>query len=291
MGRIADGIRKALFQTQTEAERRRLELFAKAREARCAWAWNIETLFKLRSLDSEARGYTLDIIENARLYFPSPEQFNDPFDCAPPFQLAGNMNDPSFVEELVREETQMALEGGLTPEALAKMRTSEGVPIEQMAAAARKHTLEALRRGTRILCLSAEQRHPLMWSHYASGHTGISLHFRCGPDNVFGLARSVTYHRDRKPVLLPLNRQTTDEIVERLAFEKAEFWEYEHEYRITDGGPEWEYKFDGSNRISFPPELLCGITLGMRISEHDKRELLAIAAARKPSLPPTVRHR
>jgi hypothetical protein len=82
------------------ADREYEALLAEPRKQRIAWAEGVDTLYKLRSLNVGAREHTLDIIENSRIYFPSPTQFNDPFDCYPPFDLAGDWRDPKFVEEL-----------------------------------------------------------------------------------------------------------------------------------------------------------------------------------------------
>jgi hypothetical protein len=74
---------------------------AHARRERFAWVEGVETFYKMRSLTPGAtREHTLDIIENSRLYFPSPTEFNDPFDCFPPFDLAGDWRDSKFVQEL-----------------------------------------------------------------------------------------------------------------------------------------------------------------------------------------------
>lgn len=251
-----------------------------------AWAQGVTTLYKFRSLASESRTHTLDIVENSRIYFPSPLQFNDPFDCFPPFELAGDVDDPEFVRELERDEERMARAEGLSPERIAELRASEGVPVQNMAAAVRDHTTKVIREDTRVFCLTSEQRHPLMWSHYASSHSGICLHFRCGPDNVFGLARQVLYVQERKPILIPLERQTADDVAERLVFAKAEFWDYENEYRIiAHKTADWGYRLDAENRVTFPSELLVGITLGMRTTPEDRVLLSAMAAAHRPAIP------
>ena len=115
---------------------------------------------------------------------------------------------------------------------------------------------------------------------------GGVLPFRCGHESLFGLARKVLYQKERKPILIPLYRQPEGEIVERLVFEKASFWDYEDEYRITGHrGPHWGYTLDEQNRVSFPPELLCGITLGMKISAPDRQALLTLANTRNPRIP------
>jgi len=283
--RVSDVIHNAVADARRKEERRE-ELLAAARALRFGWATGVETLFKFRSLSGDAREYTLDILRNSRIYFSSPEQFNDPFDCAPPFILAGDIHDPQFFEELKRDEEQSAKESGLTDSELENLRIREGVPIEQMAETARKNTLRALQRDTRIVCFATEQCHPLTWSHYASSHTGICLHFKCEPGTLFGLARKVLYHQQRKSIQLPLYRQGEDEITERLVFEKADFWEYESEYRIVGHqSADWGYHFDDDYRVAFSPESVSGVTLGMRISDSDKAAIVDLAKARPFSIP------
>jgi hypothetical protein len=190
VSRISDSVHLAV--RRAEADTKRERVFREfARKERVSWAQDITALYKLRSLAPHAREHTLGIIESSRVYFPSPLQFNDPFDCFPPFELAGDINDAEFVRELERDEAKMAAEAGISAEQIAEVRAREGVPVEKMAVAVRANTVLALREDTRVLCLGTEQRHPLMWSHYASSHSGNCLHFRCGPENLFGLSREV----------------------------------------------------------------------------------------------------
>ena len=67
---------------------RRKRLHEEARALRFAWALGVDTLYKFRSLAGPNREHTFDVIENSRILFPGRSQFNDPFDCAPPFTLA-----------------------------------------------------------------------------------------------------------------------------------------------------------------------------------------------------------
>lgn len=250
-----------------------------------AWAEGVDVLYKFKSLAGDSRSYTLDIIENSRVYFSSPTQFNDPFDCAPRIDFAGDISDPRFLERLKQDEECMARESGMTEDELENLRAAEGVPVERMAEAARANILKELRQDTRVLCLATESRHPLMWSHYASSHTGICLHFSCMPGSLFGLARRVIYRKDRPGILIPLDAQPEGEISERMVFEKARFWDYEGEYRIVGHiGADWSQQFDSSNRVRFPPELLCGITLGIQITPSDRVDVLAVAASHRPAI-------
>lgn len=280
------GIVRGLLKEARQDAARRRELEDAATALRFAWKLGVGKLYKFRSLEAESKDWTVDIIQNSRVYFARPDQFNDPFDCAPPFALAKDRADPAFVKELEDDERRMATESGLTAEQLEEMRAREGIPVEKMAAAVRENTLRQLRDDTRVFCLSAEECHPLLWSHYADSHKGACLHFSCGYGTLIGLARQVACKEDREPILIPLQYQTDDQLTDKMVLVKAAFWAYENEYRIIGhAGADWGHAFDEKWRVSFPPELLCGITLGMRISPTNRAEIMALAAARTPAIP------
>jgi hypothetical protein len=280
------GIVQGLMKEARQEAARRRELDEIATALRFAWKLGVDKLYKFRSLDGDSKDWTLDIIQNSRLFFARPDQFNDPFDCAPPFALAKDPTDPAFVKELEDDERRMAAESGLTAKQLEQMRVREGVPVEKMAAAVRENTLRQLRDDTRVFCLSAEQCHPLLWSHYADSHKGVCLHFSCGYGTLIGLARQVACKEDREPILIPLQYQTDDQLTDKMVLVKAAFWAYESEFRIIGHTrADWGHSFDEKGRVSFPPELFCGITLGTRISEDNRAEIVALAAARMPAIP------
>jgi len=86
--------------------------------------------------------------------------------------------------------------------------------------------------------------------------------------------------------LIPLQYQTDDQLTDKMALVKASFWAYENEYRIIGHArADWGHSFDESWRVAFPPELLCGITLGTKISADNRTEILALAAARTTPIP------
>jgi hypothetical protein len=256
-----------------------------ARRLRFAWIEGHDTLYKFKSLQGDSCVQVLDMIENSRIYFSTPDQFNDPLDCAPVFQLAKPVSDPAFVAELTAEEERMIAKSGKSEEEIAELR-KEAVDIRQVAAAITGATRQLFRRDTRVFCLSARQDHPLLWSHYADSHRGVCLHFQCSAGTLIGAARAVKYRRERLPVLVPFhyNKRATDDIADLMVQVKADFWSYEEEYRIIGHeGTEWGYKLEG-RYCSFPPELLCGISLGMNISAADKNVVVNWATSRVPPL-------
>ncbi len=285
MSWVQNSVRGLLDEARSEARKRR-ELEEVAKSLRFAWALGVGTLYKFKSLNGRSKDHTLDIIQNSRMFFARPDQFNDPFDCAPPFTLARPVSDPAFIKELEDDERRMAAESGLTTAQLEELRGKEGVPIEKMAAAVRNNTIRQLHEDTRVFCMAAEQCHPLMWSHYADSHKGVCLHFACGSGTVIGLARQVNCSERREPILIPLHYQDEDKVTDKMVLVKAKFWEYEREYRIIGhASADWGHTFDDQGRVSFPPELLNGITLGMKISDSDRADIIAVTADRKPAIP------
>jgi hypothetical protein len=148
------------------------------------------------------------------------------------------------------------------------------------------HNLRAeLRRKLHMFCFSSTREHPLMWSHYAGSHSGVCLHFKVESGLVTGLARGIDYVANRPPVLVPLryNKDESD-IAVMMSLVKAEFWHYESEYRILAiPGTDWGHELDG-RYVSFAPEMLTGITLGMCTTGVDRNILLTWARNRQPLL-------
>jgi hypothetical protein len=182
-----------------------------------------------------------------RLYFSTPDQFNDPLDCSPIFKLAGDLDDTAFLEELKKDEDEMIAEQGLAPQAEAELRAQFGAHVTGMAEAIKRNVRKVIRADLRIFCLSANYEHPLLWSHYWNSHTGVCLHFSVANGTMFGLARGVDYSEPRPPVLIPMRYNVGgDTYVGRaMSLIKAEFWRYESEYRILGHATaDWGYPFE-----------------------------------------------
>jgi hypothetical protein len=276
----------SLSKKREHEERDRAKWLEDARRFRFAWAEGHETLYKFKSLSGDSRDHVLGMIEKSSIYFSIPDEFNDPLDCAPVLKLAKDPSDPEFIEELQADEARVLAESGRSTEEIAEMRRSKGVDVRQVGSAATNHTRKQLRDDSRIFCLSAKQDHPLLWSHYADSHKGVCLHFRCRGGTVFGAARAVEYQQERRPILIPMKyNKSEDDIAAAMSRTKAEFWSYEEEYRIIGyERAEWGYKLHG-RFCFFEPSLLCGITLGMNVSVPNRTTVMTWAAKRIPTIP------
>lgn len=286
MSDAGDAIRRHRAQLAAQYEQRQ-DLREAVRDLRLAYAEGREKLFKFKGMSGESRGHVLDMISNSRIYFSSPDQFNDPLDCSPVCALAKSASDPEFIQELLEDEAALARAAGKSPEEIEAMRKAEGVPPSEVASAVTARIRAELMNDARVFCLSASDSHPLLWSHYADSHRGVCLHFRAAPGSLFGLARAVEYRPERPVILVPLSyNKSTDDIADTMVRVKADFWGYEDEYRILgheDENVDWGFSLT-DRRCPFPPKLLCGLTLGMKVSAPDRKELINLAIKRYPPL-------
>ena len=250
-----------------------------------AWAFGIDTLYKFKGFRGEQRDHVRDVLENSRLYFARPDQFNDPYDVAPVLRLGGDPGDPKFFAELEAQERETLMKDGMSKAEIDVYRKAHGVTIDLLADGAQRDLRQKLLLGTRVLCLTAERAHPLQWAHYADQHRGVCLHFSCAAGSTLGQARAVKYRQGRTPVLIPLDRQSEDEITERMALTKADFWSYEKEYRIiTHDGVESGVPLR-QGFLTLEPPVLTGVTLGMRMPADDEAALLNMIDHSRPGVP------
>jgi Protein of unknown function (DUF2971) len=283
MPNLRTSIGNAIAEMQQEAdfERRRAERLAEATQFRFAWAAGHETLYKFMRLSGDGFGYVVDVLENSRVYFSSPDQLNDPADCRPVFKLGGDLTDPAFLQELHDGEARIVKEKGLTPEQVTELQAKHGVSPEVLADSVTAQTCAELERIVRVYCLTTEARSPYMWSNYADKQNGVCLHFRSEGRFMAGSARQVNYTGDRKPILIPLEYNASqDEIMDRMVFDKAACWASEGEYRII-GHDSDETDYPMADRYcNFDPAELTGITFGKNIGKEHREKLMSIIARR-----------
>ena len=178
-------------------------------------------LYKYRSLAGESFRYTQEVFAKKRLYLPTREQLNDPAEGAYRLKL-----------KLSRSQDGI---GYIAPES----------PLRYASA--------------RTLSLSANPKHPLMWTHYANSHCGICIGIRRSYLEQFGELQSVRYSK-RVPKFLP--NDTNRVKLGKPFLSKASDWEYEQEWRII--------RSDGVRFFEFPIEAIATIILGYRLSNDDR---------------------
>lgn len=154
-----------------------------------------------------------------------------------------------------------------------------------------------------ILCLSENPFHILMWSHYASDHSGICIGFDSGK-SIFKDAIKISYGADRP--LIGLNSDP-DLILKNVFLKKSKHWEYENEWRIirrTIETDERDFYFEkynlgeacldeiaeiisnnaGPRLYEFDPNAIRSVFLGARINEENKAKILGFVRSTNPSI-------
>jgi hypothetical protein len=216
-------------------------------------------------LQSSQAQFTQDILTKSELYWASPLSFNDPFDCAPVHVLAGSrVKKELAIRRIIRNGMPFLSRHEV------KARTLEAMLRPPQAIEDMMSELQArFMANTGVCCLSTIPDNILMWSHYADSHRGICLRFtaeakRSAYPNLddlhFELSFPVQYS-DLRPEINILWKDRTD-LLEKMLLIKADFWSYEHEWRMfrSNAGP-------GTHK--FPSQCLDGIIFGARSTADD----------------------
>lgn len=224
-------------------------------------------LYKYRSLSNEGeRDRVRKTIESNSIYFPSPNQFNDPYDGAVPLSLEGTDNE--WRKYILRNmKSRMS---NLSPaKRLEKAnRIIRSGAVEKLDPAISTRTVKHIG----VYCLSAVNNDILMWSHYADSHRGICLGFRAAPTDLFFRRSQKVKYSEQYPITRVFD---SDELrMQTAILTKSNHWEYEQEYRIIEP--------QGSGEYSFPGDLLVSIILGCNISKQNERNVKDWVQARSP---------
>lgn len=122
-----------------------------------------------------------------------------------------------------------------------------------------------------VFCLSEENDNILMWSHYASLHTGICIGFdteQLYRDTKAGIGRIV--YSNEYPVIKPTPLGDMKDLIVQVAT-KSECWSYEKEYRFV--------YFENKPVFKVSPKAIKEIIIGLRTTKADLERVLMILKA------------
>lgn len=222
--------------------------------------------YRYRHFDDEKSIQSLEgIILNNELHLSSPLSFNDPYDCRPHFVTQGTDREiRAYFKERARDSYPNATKGdinALTTKLLRNFNSSQAFETDFET----KYYNELVPTAG-MICLTKVPDNILMWSHYASSHSGICLQFEANVDvkSIFLFAFEVIYTTD-----FPVINYFTcpkEEILDKGLLTKAKDWEYEKEYRIIQDV--------NVGKILFPAESLTGIIFGLKTTTAHKELVL-----------------
>ena len=216
-------------------------------------------IYKYRSLSGE---HGREAIENAvkrnELYWQSPSEFNDPFDCAPVLYFGDNDHQ----RKKFYARATAAVYHNQTRTARRQHRRNIGtVPPAEMEKQLREAWGGWLTNSA-IACFSEVHDHPLMWGHYADSHKGVCLIFEeFADDQAEWFAFPVAYQAARPRVNLTCFNDP--QVMMQALLLKSNHWSYEREQRMIAWNKAPGYR-------DFPVQSLTGIILGAKISEANE---------------------
>jgi Protein of unknown function (DUF2971) len=226
-------------------------------------------LYKYRTCEN--LGWIEDIIVRSNLWWSSPRDFNDPYDCRPVIDVSGSQSE---AKQLVKRVVNRSLKG--EPRNVRRARFKEancnvGKALGQRItnAGGRDAWEDSIAR-MGLLSLTARSDSMLMWSHYAASHRGICLGFDTSK-TPFGLAHAVCYD-DNRPVFRPLDPDRS-RLMERVLLRKAECWNYEEEWRVFGPGR--------VGNVNFAEAALSTVILGSNITSTDRAKIEEMISRRR----------
>ncbi len=217
----------------------------------------------------------LSFYNEGLLYFQKPAKFNDPWDCKAP-----QIKCPRGRKELNEIWSKLAIRKGQDfTNAKRKNNDLSRSDESQLLVEHFSKSYEALRSKIGVFSLSFIPDSELMWSHYASSHTGYMLHFQiditqCETDSSLGdvgLLIPVIY-RNKIEVW---NLKDYDNNRLKYAYDlikyKSKAWEYERELRLLNTD-KWGF-------IKTPSNWLKSIVIGIDTDNEFRDKLNEIGNA------------
>lgn len=229
-------------------------------------------LYRYRSLDSAGLLHVERTILHNEIYFTSPANVNDPFDCVVDLDFEAPDSDwLKFLISLSRRIQPHLSDGN--HERWADDVIKAGRHKEREIHSLILNGLQGNVNSTGLLCLTERNSCILMWSHYANSHAGICLEFANHNSEPFiGRSQRVNYlsfYQRAHAIYDDSNAQ-----VDRILLSKAKCWAYEAEWRIIDQETGYGLKY-------FDPEILTGVIFGCKTAEPHEKLILKWLSQRK----------
>lgn len=174
-------------------------------------------LYKYLPLDDKNdKGFdSLKIFTDETLWYSSPLDFNDPFDCKPIMKV------PSF-KEMKRENGDLfkQVAANLGVKGVKKLDSDRRAYVGLKNNVENGNFLRGLISKVGVTCFSENPKEILMWSHYANNHKGFVAEFEILPPhyseclkyktakeifncNIYNLLAQPVKYTQERPVLKP----------------------------------------------------------------------------------------
>lgn len=230
------------------------------------------------------------LLKDNLLTFVSPYKFNDPYDCRVVPKMTG-------VSESDWREYLYAWFYKMKKESENIFAIEEAVEKEMKEWAYKSHeqieeyrqiwidSLEILMKEYFVssMTLSERPEKMLLWSHYASQHTGFCYQFAYEPFAVKEACMEVKYIHEFPEFRDLIEALKDDDKLSKMSFAfKAVDWAYEKEWRLV-----WHNKKAISKNVvrgEIPQNALMSITLGSYIDDKNREIIIKMATEHRPDI-------
>jgi len=239
---------------------------------------NPEILYKYRCWDDD-HPYDKRVLTHSEIFFSSPANFNDPFDCriTPRYDRMSEEDFYRLMEIRLRKaypntnDTEVA-------NYIDQERNRGKHKDEKFFAEGKKRFEEDTCHEAGICSMTLDPENILMWSHYSNAHTGfcIGFDYKLLDDFLFEISSGIELLLDIKKVkypreypLLEPKPDESPEIIINVFINKADDWKYEKEYRVISIG-RTNFSIVLNNTI------IKSVILGSQMPLSKKNEIIAV---------------
>ena len=224
-------------------------------------------LYKYRSWNQEEHR---QILKSNMIFFASPADFNDPFDCKIPWEYEhapkGKMN--KFLKQYRRDQNPDMPSHEINRR-VARFLIQNKHKDPEILDRVRKLQIDRIASVVGVFSLTASPDNLVMWSHYGDAHKGFCVGFDTEKfltlskvEYPFGVLKTyltrVTYV-DEYPYVDPFDADKRRKVLTTLTF-KSSHWSYENEYRFI--------VFEQTNTlVPLPDDFIVEVRLGCRMGE------------------------
>jgi len=218
--------------------------------------------------------FTQSIFEKGELYYSTPKDFNDPFDCNLKLHVDNSTDEEwgTYLDDVMPNPT--------SPEVLV-MKTEKPWRLDpKMFCNIGKSAQNVNYEQSSVLCLSKKGCSIPMFSYYADSHRGIAFEFKflqteipCGipfgnindRENWYQrkvVFQDVTYHSKYPELNFHRLRNDDKTIILNTVFAKHKEWEHEAEFRIFRRGV-------SASSVKFDRKILTRVIFGCKTMDND----------------------
>lgn len=203
--------------------------------------------------------FTVQSLKNLKsqtLYFGSPLNFNDPYDCAIRPKLSEPTgSDIEILRNFLYRNNDFPLE---TRNALKEANNDDLKKFIKNVAEENTYSLiERRMKNIGVTCFAERNDDHLMWSHYADRQTGFCLEFDTSQEP-FSKVREVDY-QDVYPEISMVDALINNNYGQfiNLLYIKSNSWKYEKEWRCIHkvAGTCFNYETEALKGVYFGPEI------------------------------------